>query len=212
MRLPPGLYKVGLQTLLCYPAILHQISRIQSKLLSDTLFAMGGKKDQKKNQEKSHLVSIRMLTSGDLEDCMRIERAAFKEYEWCSPECFSRCLGETPELCYGISYGKQLVGHAISTKTKHPTCTDSCMDAAARPEGRNTALLSFAVLPEFQRRGFGSRLMAEYILKTRASADRIVLIARPRMTIFYSRFGFVCSGASSVGFAGGRWKDFVLKF
>lgn len=183
-------------------------------------------KKTKRNTKKMSLskASIRTLTIADLDECMRIEHAAFEKHEWFSREIFFRCLSGSPELCFGIFFGGRLIGQAISTRTQHPTFVDSCMDTALkRPDGPTIVLMSLAVLPEFQEKKFGTTLMTEYIrviqanekkrnFFSQAPAGRIALIARDELLPFYRRFNFVSLGESQAEFAGGGWLDLVLKF
>lgn len=78
--------------------------------------------------------------------------------------------------------------------------------------GRNVAVHSLAVVPEFQRKGVGRALMNEYIRYMRGfsvSVDGIVIIAHGHLIRFYESCGFENLGPSPCAFGGGGWYDMV---
>jgi ribosomal protein S18 acetylase RimI-like enzyme len=79
-------------------------------------------------------------------------------------------------------------------------------------EGLTIGLHSLAVHPDFQRQGYGTILLKDYIarMKNAATADRISLIAHKEFIPYYEGFGFRNRGESKATFGGGGWYDMVL--
>ncbi|KAF2152080.1 acyl-CoA N-acyltransferase [Myriangium duriaei CBS 260.36] len=78
--------------------------------------------------------------------------------------------------------------------------------------GRTICIHSFAVLPDFQRRGLGHLLLRAYVQRMQAAgvADRIALITHEKTVPFYESLGFENQGPSPVAFGGGGWVDMVV--
>jgi GNAT superfamily N-acetyltransferase len=78
-------------------------------------------------------------------------------------------------------------------------------------DGRTVAIHSLAVLPAYQHKGFGSRLLKAYIQRIKSSgvADRIAIITYDRLVAYYEHFGFKNEGESAVVFGGAKWYDMV---
>lgn len=78
--------------------------------------------------------------------------------------------------------------------------------------GRNVAVHSLAVVPEYQGKGIGRALMNEYIRYVSgfsASVDGVVIIAHGHLIRFYESCGFENLGPSPCAFGGGGWYDMV---
>ena len=85
-----------------------------------------------------------------------------------------------PELSLVALEGPRVVGHVLFTRivVKAPTADRKAL-----------ALAPVAVLPEFQRKGVGSRLIRKGLEDARAQGHRVVIVlGHPS---YYPRFGFV---------------------
>jgi len=119
-----------------------------------------------------------------------------------------------------------LIAHIVSTKSRNETVLDEDMaypedwqditkssDAKLghKEDGRTICIHSLAVLPQYQRQGFGRTLMKAYIQRMQASevADRIALLAHDNLVSYYEQFGFENVGPSKATFGGGGWRDMV---
>lgn len=78
-------------------------------------------------------------------------------------------------------------------------------------QGGTIALHSLAVRQEFQKKGFGSILMREFIqrIENAQIADRVAIIAHGHLLRFYEHMGFKNKGPSKCQFGGGGWYDMV---
>ena len=118
-----------------------------------------------------------------------------------------------------------LLGHVIVTKTDNPIVKDedmavpenwkeqSTIDTRVghKEHGRTIAVHSLAVVPEYQKMGFGQMLVKGYIQRTQASgvADQIALITYEQLVPFYEKLGFQNKGKSDVQFGGEAWNNMV---
>jgi len=128
-------------------------------------------------------VIIREALDSDLEDVLRVERAAFEKDE--EANLVSELLKDTtakPLLSLLALEGDQAVGHILFTNAVLEPKTDLSI----------SLLAPMAVLPEFQGRGIGGKLI-EHGVKVLAQAkiDLVFVLGYPD---FYSRHGFTPAG------------------
>ena len=114
-----------------------------------------------------------------------------------------------------------LLGHIVATKTTNPTVTDADMEIPSpsstkdkvghQETGQTICIHSLAVLPDYQGKGLGKTLMKAYLqrMEGQGVAERVALIARQELVVYYEGFGFVNRGKSGVRFGGGGWYDMV---
>ena len=112
-----------------------------------------------------------------------------------------------------------LIGHIVSTLTANETIEDADMempkDGASgghNVHGRTIALHSLAVLPDYQGKGYGSVLLADYIkrMSQQGVYDRIAIITYDDLVPFYEKHGFRNLGPGKAQFGGGGWVDMVV--
>jgi len=95
-------------------------------------------------------------------------------------ESLRRSPAFIPELSLVALDGSQVVGHILFSRIVVRSSTES---------HRALALAPMAVLPPFQRRGIGTRLVRKGLEDARALGHRVVIVVgHPR---YYPRFGFV---------------------
>ncbi|KAJ5604801.1 hypothetical protein N7510_009955 [Penicillium lagena] len=179
---------------------------------------------------------VRPLSVADVKSCVEVENA-FVEHERCSEEKFVYRLTRTPELALGLfiqtSNGSpRLIGHVIANRSSASAIQDTSMEAPKNwqslspdrpvvvdghvigndPRGKNIAIHSVAVIPEFQGKGTGKALVqayVEYIRNAGIPAQRIMLIAHDYLIRFYESAGFENRGISQSRYAGETWFDLV---
>lgn len=123
--------------------------------------------------------SIRPEITADLPSIRRLHESAFPTRAEADLVDLCRSRGRIFLSLVAIE-GQQLVGHVLFTPvTLHPP----------HPGFSAMGLGPIAVLPGYQRRGIGSRLMTTGLeLCRRQGVDFVVLLGDPR---YYTRFGFI---------------------
>lgn len=121
---------------------------------------------------------IRRCKQKDLNEVLRIERICFKHpYDYST---FLYFLIKCADGFYVAEENNQIVGYIISSV-----------------EGDKGTLVSVAVLPEFRRRGIGSRLMEESMNFFSSKVDYVELqvrVSNVEAISFYKKFGFEETG------------------
>ncbi|HEY4308382.1 MAG TPA: N-acetyltransferase [Pirellulales bacterium] len=138
----------------------------------------------------SEAIEIRTELPGDVAEISAVIAAAFeREEEARLVEALRTLPSFDPALslvavCNGAStgdgQGEQIVGHILFT--------DILIRREDGSADRALALAPVALLPEWQRRGIGSRLTAAGLAACRARGDRWVIVVGH--ADFYPRFGF----------------------
>ena len=155
---------------------------------------------------------IRTAVPTDLEQCAAIEAACFPPEQAASREDLRRRLAAYPEhILVGVLDGK-LVGYIMGPVIRQPYLTDemfadtSCHD----PCGDYQAVFSLAVLPDFQRRGFGRQLVLSMVEQAKREGRRTVtLTCRDFKVGYYASLGFHDHGVADSVHGGVSWHNMV---
>lgn len=144
-------------------------------------------------------VSIRLETPGDEPGVRRVHEAAFPGPE--EADIVDRIRREAPvgwQSLVAVDAGGAIVGHVLLSPC-------SVEDADGEGVGEVLALGPIAVLPECQRRGVGSALMATAMSLALARAvPAIVLLGHAS---YYPRFGFGSARAAGLMPPADAWPD-----
>ena len=82
------------------------------------------------------------------------------------------------------------------------------------PNSRTLVIHSLAVLPTHQSRLLGRTIIKSYLQRMESAgiADRVVLIAPPKLVNWFARVGLRDSGPSQTSFGGAEWRAMVCGF
>lgn len=121
-----------------------------------------------------------------------------------------------PQVCHGLFLKDgTAVGHVIGTQMDTEVVTDSAMNIGSNdPEGKTVGIHGVVIDPQFQGKGYGERMVKEYLQAVSKSVPGIqgfALIAHARLEPFYRKNGFISAGESKCQFGGGGWYDLVCK-
>lgn len=118
-----------------------------------------------------------------------------------------------------------LLAHIIATLTTNELVKDEDMEIpnwkstsqadtslGHKEDGRTLAVHSFAVLPNYQRRGLGTTLLKAYVQRMVEGevADRISILTYDHLVPYYQRMGFDYKGKADVKHGGEDWNDMVF--
>ncbi|MBI9037578.1 MAG: N-acetyltransferase [Bacteroidales bacterium] len=137
---------------------------------------------------KSNFMKIRKALDSDLEDILRVERAAFNSDE--EAELVRQLIVDesAKPLLSLLAFKKDFaVGHILFTKVflQNNEVDVSCM-----------ILAPLAVIPEFQKSGIGSKLINTGLkILSESGTDLVFVLGYPE---YYTRYGF--KSATCLGF------------
>ncbi len=155
---------------------------------------------------------IRQVTIEDLDRCHAIERSAYEGAEAATREKIEKRIRAYPEGFIVLEHEGSVAGFINCGATdKVDLTSEAFKDLAGHdPNGRRVVVLSVAVHPDFQRRGFAGNLLDAFTerMKARGKAS-IHLICRTRHIGFYARYGFTYIGPSASQHGERRWHEMV---
>ncbi|MEM0955612.1 MAG: GNAT family N-acetyltransferase [Pseudomonadota bacterium] len=158
-------------------------------------------------------MTIRVVTEKDLDRCFEIESAAFSGDEAASRDKIHKRILGYPEGFLVLEHDESIVGFINSGATNKVALADEAFKELLGhdPDGEHAVILSVAVHPDFQGRGFASKLMKAFIvrMKDRGKSD-IHLICQKALIGMYAKFGFADLGPSSSNHGGLRWHEMAL--
>jgi predicted N-acetyltransferase YhbS len=127
---------------------------------------------------------IRQETENDYEVTERLIEEAFKDLEFSDKnehllvQRLRKCDAFIPELSIVAEDNYQILGHILFTK----------MTIQGSKKFESLILAPVAVLPEFQKRGIGGKLIQEGLLKAKELGfESVILFGHPT---YYPKFGF----------------------
>ncbi len=158
-------------------------------------------------------LSVRAASPADLERCAAIEAACFPPEQAASREDIRRRLAVYPDHVLLGERDGVIAGYIMGPVIDVPYIRDE-MFADPRchdPAGPYQAVFSLAVLPAFQRRGFGGQLVeAMAALARREGRRAVTLTCRDFKVAYYAGFGFRDCGLAASVHGGVPWHNMVL--
>ena len=170
---------------------------------------------------------IRHATIEDVAEISAIERLCFPEAEAAGAETIRERIGSYPECFWLLCVPAPTDGNIMNDDrydiaafingfvTDRCDLTDDMYEDASQhnPHGAWQMIFGVDTVPDFQHRGYASRLMRRVIDDTRTAGRRgLVLTCKNRLVGFYSRFGYVDEGVSSSTHGDAVWHQMRLTF
>lgn len=159
------------------------------------------------------MVSIRLVDISDLDRCHEIEQACFPPSLAASRENIERRIRLFPQGFLVAEVEGVVIGMLNSGATNKDDITDAELKSmiAHESDGKNIVIYSVAVLPDYQMQGVARKLMNLFIEQARyLRKERILLICKSSLTIYYATFGFEERGQSKATFGGYEWYEMAL--
>jgi len=153
-------------------------------------------------------VHIRHVTLEDLDACCQIESACFTVAEAASRVSIETRIKVFPQGFLVAEYKGKVIGQINSGATDQDDLADEALKQLIGhvPNGKNLVIFSLSVLPPYQRRGIGGRLLTRFVDRARDDGRAaILLLCRSHFISYYLGFGFTdrCVSASTHG---GKWR------
>jgi len=156
---------------------------------------------------------IRQVKIQDLDQCYAIESTAYAGDEAASKEKIATRINTYPQGFIVMEHEGQVVGFINAGACHEVELSDEEFKELIGhdPKGKHIVIMSVAVHPQFQRKGFASKLMQAFIahMKQLEKAD-IYLICQTELIEMYASFGFKYLGESDSDHGGLAWHDMVL--
>ncbi len=156
---------------------------------------------------------IRQVKIQDLDQCYAIESTAYAGDEAASKEKIATRINTYPQGFIVMEHEGQVVGFINAGACHEVELSDEEFKELIGhdPKGKHIVIMSVAVHPQFQRKGFASKLMQTFIahMKQLGKAD-IYLICQTELIEMYASFGFKYLSESDSDHGGLAWHDMVL--
>jgi len=158
-------------------------------------------------------ITIREVRISDLDRCYEIESTAYAGDEAASREKIGKRIKVYPEGFLVLEIEGEIAGLINSGATDHVQLSDEAFKELVGhdPNGMKIVIMSVAVHPDFQRRGYAGKLIIEFIARMKAMAKSgIFLICQTGLIDMYSAHGFEYIGVSDSEHGGLDWHEMSL--
>jgi len=157
--------------------------------------------------------TIRMVEPDDLTACHTIEVRSFPPCEAAWTTSLDKRINTYPEGFLVAEHDGQVVGQVNSGSTSKDDISDEEFKQLIGhdPEGGNIVIFSLSVLPEYRKKGVGSRLLTEFVDQARyLGKSKVLLLCKDELVPYYSRHGFQDAGISASTHGGVEWHEMAL--
>jgi ribosomal protein S18 acetylase RimI-like enzyme len=158
-------------------------------------------------------IIIRTVTEADLDACYHIETNAFPPAEAATREKIAKRIHLFPQGFLVAEIDDKLVGMVNSGATNQADMTGAELKdlVGFDADGKNVAIFSVSVLPDYRGRGIATRLMQRFIADCRhMKKAKLLLLCKTELIPMYEKFGFVDDGESESSYAGESWHEMTL--
>ena len=158
-------------------------------------------------------ILIREACISDLDRCYAIESTAYAGDEAAGREKIRKRIEVYPEGFLVLEFEGEVAGLINSGATDHVQLSDEEFKELTGhdPNGKKIVIMSVAVHPDFQGKGFAGKLIIEFIDRMKAMAKtEIFLICQTGLIDMYSRYGFEYIGVSTSEHGGLSWHEMSL--
>ncbi len=159
-------------------------------------------------------IVVRQVKKGDLEGCCVVELRCFAPEEAASRARIKRRIELFPQGFLVAVAEKQVIGMVNCASTdKEDISYEKLKSMVGHVDGgKNLAVFSLAVLPEFQKKGISKMLMNKFIKAAKKlKKEKILLICKEDMIPYYQKYGFAYDGKSKSKHGGSEWHNMSLR-
>ena len=152
--------------------------------------------------------TIRMVEPDDLTACHTIEARCFPPSEAAWTTSLQARINTYPEGFLVAERDGTIVGQVNSGSTHKNDISDEEFKQLIGhdPDGENIVIFSLSVLPEFQKKGVGSRLLNNFVEQARElGKSKVMLLCKENFVSYYSGHGFENDGVSNSTHGGATW-------
>jgi len=158
-------------------------------------------------------IKLREVSMADLNRCYEIETRSYRGEEAASREKIRKRIVVYPQGFVVLEHDGLVVGF-INAGATHSVelCNDQLKELVGHdPEGRHIVIMSVAVHPDHQRKGYANRLLTFFIEKMRRyGKSDIYLICQQHLIKMYANHGFRYLSISGSNHGGLNWHEMYL--
>ncbi|MEJ2045488.1 MAG: GNAT family N-acetyltransferase [Reinekea sp.] len=157
---------------------------------------------------------IRQVRLSDLDRCYEIEKIAYDGSEAATREKIEKRIQCYPQGFFVYETEGLVVGLINSASADHiEMANDDIKELVGHHDnGKHMVIMSLAVHPGYQRKGYGRQLLNFFIEHARnLGKESIYLMCQRYLIPFYSGFGFVSQGVSESNHGDLTWHEMQLQ-
>ncbi len=144
-----------------------------------------------------------------------IESACFPECEAASLKAIKKRIIYFNEVCLVGILNNEIIGYVNGAISNSEIIEDDFFESMKerKQSDNNVLIFSLAVHPDFQRKGFGKKLLDFLIIQSKKNKkEKLILTCKEKKIEYYKSFGFVNLGVSISEHGGEKWynMEFLL--
>lgn len=155
---------------------------------------------------------MKKLSLKFLDEIADMEERHYPSDEGASKETIKYRLETAPSLFYGLFNDESLIGFVNGTRSESKLTHDTMFED--NPNGNVLCIHSVVIDQKFQKKGFGTKMLKEYIEIIKLSENnikKILLLCKENLILFYKNCGFQLNGLSDVVHGSEQWFEMELK-
>lgn len=162
-------------------------------------------------------IVVRHANPEEVKRIAEIESICFPAAEAAQLEDFQSRFNSFPENFF-VAIDKQtdtIIGFINGANSDTPDLPDEMYHDASlhKKDGSYLTVFGIDVIPSFQKRGVGAKLMNKYIEWAKETHKKgVILTCKDRLVHWYEKFGYKRIGVSASCHGGAQWNDMHLIF
>lgn len=160
-------------------------------------------------------MEFRKAIDKDINKIADIEKACFLPAEAASLKRLEERFNAFFENFFVLEDNKEIIGFIHGMSTDNISITDDMYKNAFlhKKEGKIISVFSIAILPKFQKKGYSTILINNYIKNAKDNKKiACILTCKKELIKYYEKFGFINKGVSKSEHGGAIWYDMFLDF
>ena len=160
-------------------------------------------------------IAIRTAQPEDLKQISFIETVCFPASEAADEKKIKSRIQKFPEHFLVLTENQKIIGFINGLVCDSPVLSDDMFENAElhQESGAYQMILSLAVSPEYQHKGYGKKLLKAMTASAKLQNRRgVTLTCKEQLVPFYAESGFVNQGRSASVHGGFEWYEMRMLF
>ncbi|MTH48788.1 GNAT family N-acetyltransferase [Intestinirhabdus alba] len=156
---------------------------------------------------------FRIATSVDVDRCYAIETAAYEGDEAASREKIATRISRYPQGFLCMTLDGEVTGFINAGCAWEVVMSDEAFKdlVGHDPAAPNVVIMSVAIHPDYQGKGYASLMMSEFITRMKAlNKQTIHLMCKARHVDLYAHFGYRYIKPSASSHGGMAWHEMLM--
>ena len=157
--------------------------------------------------------TFRTATPADVSRCFQIEASAYEGDEAATREKIATRIGQYPQGFMVMQLDGEVIGFINSGCAYDVAMSDEAFKELVGhdPDAPNVVVMSVAIDPGHQGKGYASPMMRAFVERMRAMGKRTIhLMCKERHVGLYTRMGYRYVKPSESGHGGMAWHEMVM--